>query len=403
MHDRRQAVFSVEIDGVDLREKGFSGLIESVEIVDSDEDTSDAFKVVLNNQGLRFTDDPLFGEESKVKISMGYPGEVQKWGPFVMDKPTFSFPAQGNPQITLQGKGEDINLARSAGRGVMWEYPDAYAGVIVWRIAEKHGLDHYYEGPEGPIINRHGANEIEYRQGNMDDLSFLQRMAAEMPSLFPGEAEQAFKVYVENGVLHFHPPQPEDLGIKLAYREGGVGTLRDFRISERTFRSVFTVDVVGLDVRDKSKIEAEGKGILDAEGRYIGPERVAYEIIDKVQNQPVVKLVDFGHAVTQEQKDALVKALVKDVQWMVKGEGQAAVGLPAIRAKRIIRLVGLGRFGGKYRIKEARHKVDRSGVYTTSFVVESVGTGSFHPAPFFGSGSSSAGTRRSLGSLDHVR
>jgi phage protein D len=79
---------------------------------------------------------------------------------------------------------------------------------------------------------------------------------------------------------------------------------------------------------------------------------------------------------SQEEADALAKALFNErAQGLVTGSG-STVGTPSIRARSVVDLEGIGpQFSGPYTITQSTHKLDSSG-YSTSFNARrgSVGT-----------------------------
>jgi uncharacterized protein len=134
-----------------------------------------------------------------------------------------------------------------------------------------------------------------------------------------------------------------------------------------TLRPVDHVIVRGHDPKTRELIEARA-GAGDADATLGGPEKGpqvttgAFGAREQVVvDQPVA---------SQTEAAQLAKAIYsRRALEFVTGTG-TAVGLPELKAGRVVRLLGLGRFSGRYYVTRSTHSIGASG-YVTSFAARS--------------------------------
>ncbi|MEW6556035.1 MAG: hypothetical protein AB1349_01620 [Elusimicrobiota bacterium] len=370
MIDRSQPVYRIKIEGVDLEKFGYNFIVESV-MTEEHDTLADISKVVIVNKDLKFTNDLMFLEKSKMEIFLGYPEELEYKGCFYLDEPKFVFPEQGTPKIILSGKGEEISLAYSEKRRVFRNITDS---ELAEKIAKEYGLKTDIE----PTKKRYD----QISQMNESDIALLHRRAG----------LHGFLVYVENGTLHFHPVRNEDSGIKLTYG-GEQSSLLSFEVKEQLFLRALEVISTCRDKFKKTVVDVSSENEPDefTKAQSDRDVRRSYEIAKSKQEQAKGYLLNSGHLMDAEELEEQTKSAGMVSQWFIEAEAKS-IGLPKIKAKRIIEFDGLKNFSGKYYVKMARHMI-RNG-YTVLMDVGSTVTGNLRQGePLSPVYSSSAGTR----------
>jgi uncharacterized protein involved in type VI secretion and phage assembly len=135
--------------------------------------------------------------------------------------------------------------------------------------------------------------------------------------------------------------------------------LQHFSPTLNTLRKVGAVTVRGGDLEGK-KIEAQ-----------VGPDAGEAQAVGDGNGETVI-IVDMPVA-SQEEAEQLAQSIYDDLaREYITGAG-ATIGLPDMRAGRMITLEGLGeRFSGEYYVTQATHTISGAG-YQTSFVVNRMG------------------------------
>jgi len=110
--DRGLSVFVVDIDGEKISSTGHERLITKV-ITDESDEQIDGAVVEMSNVDVSITDDRIFREGSKIKISTGWKStNLVPRGIFLARRPKFKFTLPGR-RVEIVADGEGIKLART--------------------------------------------------------------------------------------------------------------------------------------------------------------------------------------------------------------------------------------------------------------------------------------------------
>jgi phage protein D len=149
--------------------------------------------------------------------------------------------------------------------------------------------------------------------------------------------------------------------------DGDVQPLRSFNPTMNTLRPFEHVVVRGHDPKTREPIEARA-GAADADAT-LGGARKGSAVSTSAFGAREQLVVDRPVA-SRTEADELARALyTKRALQFVTGSGTAA-GVPELKAGRVVRLLGLGRFSGRYYVTQSTHTIGAGG-YLTSFAARS--------------------------------
>jgi phage protein D len=267
-----------------------------------------------------------------------------------------SFPSSGMPTLTITGTDLLGKLRRSKpGANRTKAFPKLRDWEIAQQVAKRNDLgwskDSTTAGPINPIV----------MQRDMDDLAFLLWLAKR------NDFEAAVVIEDKVEKLYFGRSRDQRGPETVEQRELTWGeSLVSFTPRLSVERQVSKVTVRGWDSRRKQWIEATAT-IADLKAH--GKGRAAADILGSGAGSKEERIVD---RVVQSQEEAKALArqlLVETANQFISGSGMA-MGDPAIRPQRIVKLGGLGkRYNGEYYVAKADHVYGASG-YTTSFDIE---------------------------------
>jgi phage protein D len=334
-------------------------------------DEIDSFDIDINNwdadkRDFKYVDDRMFDPGQRLELWMGYFGKdsprLMIRGEITSLRP--SFQADGQPRLTISG----LNLLH---RLRTEQVSKAYEGLTDSQIARQVCGRLKIDLVTDPAAE---ANEQPYAyivQDKKYDIIFLMDRARRIGyDLFVIEDASSKK-----SALYFGPSvNVKKVAYQLVYglskHVPGVGgatigpSLMQFQPTLTTANQVDEVAVRGWDAKHKKEITYTAKradlkvkdaGLLgrsDAADQSFGQRR---EIIS---DRPVNSL--------DEAKTLAFETLTDIAKDMIKGSG-STVGLPDLRAGRIVFLDGLGaRFSGRYFVTSTTHSSGDGG-YTTSF------------------------------------
>jgi phage protein D len=310
---------------------------------DSNLDMADMFTVVLQNPEHRLTDSPLFDLGKTVEIHMGY-GETLE--PMMLGEITSlqpSFPQSGPPTLTVSGYDKSHRLRHNQPDRPAFQHMND--SVIAGQIALEAGLV--------PVVDPSRFVREKLHQ-TTSDMAFLKELAR----------QNFFETYVWWDQLYFRYPRPQTEAVVLEWGRSlssftprmssaamaGLQVMRGY--NEQLAQAVVGFAVAG-DLSLDAVVEKLGRGALDllaSLGRRV------------VRNQSVKSPFDAA---------ALATAALQDIlEGFYEGSG-ACIGMPELRADRMVRIRGLGkRFSGHYRLKRVSHTIDGSGYHTTFEVTQ---------------------------------
>jgi phage protein D len=296
---------------------------------------------------------PMFEPGAQVELRMGYYGAedptLMMTGQVVSISP--KFPASGDPSLRVRA----VNLLYTLQRGQMNQ---AFFEMKNSQIAESIAseLDIGIEIPEGQeqdeSINDYLMISNEY------PITFLLRLAR----------RQGYDLYVklpENGgdpKLYFGRTPTHQITYEIEWGR----SLLHFTPTVKVKGQVSKVIVRGWNPRasdDERAIKGEATW---ADIGYETPDPGLLTAVDSALAQTHEEIVDEpldNEEQANERARSILRGLADD---LITGQG-ATVGLPHLRAGRVVILKGLGtRYSGRYFVKESTHRIGANG-YTTEF------------------------------------
>lgn len=317
----------------------------------------DSFEVTINNwdareRAFKYSDGDLFLPGKRLDLAMGYYGRdrlrLMTRGEITSLRPTF----QAGGQPTLAVSGLDL-LHQFRTRQESHSYEDRTDSEIAAEIAGRLGTRLRTDPAAAAAEERHGY----VLQDNQYDIVFLMERARRL----------GYDLVVEEdptggeSTLYFGPTANiRQVTYKLSYGK----SLIQFQPNLTTAHQVSEVTVRGWDAVNKRRItgtarrsDLPAQGLSERGGRAV-IERAFNQRREVVATQPV-------HS-EQEAKSLALATLQRNAQDMVTGSG-SVVGLPDLRAGRVIEIDGLGtRFSGRYLVTATTH-ASGDGGYTTQF------------------------------------
>jgi phage protein D len=289
------------------------------------------------------TDANLFEVGASVQVDLGYADAMEQVFDGEITSVAADFPEGGAPTVRLTARSRLFWLALGTRTRT---FQDATDSEIVQEVAQGAGLS----ARADTTTVRH-PYVLQY---NQTDLQFLLDRAARL----------RFEVLAEGRELIFRAaPQDDRPVVSLEWGR----TLRSFRPALEPTRQASEVTVRGYDPANKEPIVGTA-GPSDQDTRMGGSQSGADVLSGRFGREaPDVEVTPPPGS--QEEADGRAAARFNEIaQDTVTGEG-SCVGLPDLRAGRVVELTGLGpRFSGSYYITQATHSLG-SGGYTTSFSV----------------------------------
>jgi uncharacterized protein len=300
-------------------------------------------------------DRDLFAEGSGIVIQMGYVDDLHLMIDGDITGMSPSFPASGNPTLRVRGQSRLYRLQFTQDERTFQDVTDT---DVARAIAQDH--DFQFRGD---------STEVRYPLLSSDlksDLEFLQQRARQV----------RFEAYAEGSTLFFTRPrdtQAKSFTLVWGRTEKNLKPTLDaipliqFQPDMDVQGQVTDVVVRGQHPTTREIIEGRaGAGDEDSRmgGRETGPQ-VAARAVGRSHELTVV-----GEPVTSQQEaDQRARALYNErASTFVTGRG-STIGLPGLRAGRVIELHGLGpRFSGEYYVTAATHRMGSNG-YQTDFEV----------------------------------
>ena len=315
--------------------------IESIEVDDSLL-LPDMFAIHLRDPRFTWTDSDDFKLGKKVEISVGDENGTTKLlsGEITAIEPGYN--QEVGPTVLFRGYDQSHRLHRSKQTKTYAQMTDS---DIARQVARQCGLQ--VQADSTRVVHDYVI------QDNQTDMEFLHERARRI----------GFRIYVEDGTLHFgQAPRAGSAPVL----EWGINLL-EFQARLTTAQQVTEVIVRGWD--PKTKKEIIGRATAPQDTPQVGERdsggnaaKKAFSIASKeiVVNRPVA---------TQAEAEAMAQSICDELgNAFIQAEG-TCTGDPKVQAGAIVELKGIGRrFSGRYRITRALHRYDGSG-YTTHFTV----------------------------------
>jgi phage protein D len=331
----------------------------------------DSFEIEINNwdaatRDFKYVDDHLFDPGKRIELWMGYYGKdrlrLMIRGEITSLRP--SFQAAGQPRLTISG----LNLLhRLRTKQVSKKYEGLTDSQIARQVCGRLNVD-LVTDPKA----QHNEETYEYIiQKSQYDIIFLMERARRIGyDLFVIEDGQSKK-----SSLFFGPSQnvqkvTYQLTYGLGHHVAGVGdgrigpSLAQFQPTLTTANQVAQVTVRGWDPKHKKEIvvKANRQDLRTTDAGLLG----RHDAADQSFGQKEEIISEKPVSSVQEARTLATETLADIAKDMIKGSG-ATIGLPDLRAGRVVFLDGLGkRFSGRYFVTATTH-TSGDGGYTTSF------------------------------------
>lgn len=339
--------FEVEVEGKSILREGAE--VTSVEVVEMLNDSAtftlqinDTFDV--NSETFRWLDNPLLKVGKDVEIKMGYGSNLHTMIIGKIENLNSSLFSNVSP--TLRVKGYDLAYRLLKKNSPERSFDNVKYSDIAQELAGEIGLSAVADA----------TAEIHKKIVKKSDTSyfnFLKELAERID----------YEFHVTGRTLNFVAPK-EDKDELFALEWGK--SLMSFNPTMSMAGVVTEVEVRGWD--DKNKKEIIGKAAAGDERTQEKGKKKASAIARESGGD--VKKVVFWPVSSTEEATNLAKARInKASDSFIEGSG-TTIGIPELRAGVLIRLDKLGKsFSGKYRVKEATHRIDTSG-YSVEFTAK---------------------------------
>jgi phage protein D len=324
------------------------------------------FDLTVNNWddqhlSFKYSDTSTFDLGNNVQVEMGYTGGLLSMVHGLITSMTPRFPESGPPTLVVGGEDRMVKLKdRKPRDGEKKKFVHMTDSEIVREIATRNGL----------VCKAQDTAEKHdiVIQKNQDDATFLMERAKRID----------FDCFVDvdpdtgSDALYFQAPTDARDGRKVRVYVFEWGkSLINFNPALTLNRQVGKVTVKGWDPNTKSIIKyTAGPGDLPTSGGgENGPSAIQTRFQDRediVVDQPVT---------SQQEAQALAKALLRERAYnYITASGQV-IGLPDLRPGDNIEVQGVGkRFSGQYYVTKVEHTLGGSG-YLTSFEVRNYSDG----------------------------
>jgi len=326
----------VVIDGKDIS-KFLDDDVISLSVEDHAED-ADAATFEITNRKNQWVDHPLFDRGNVVEVYLGYGLHPPKLFEGVIAVVEPHFPTDGVPTMTVTAYDRSYLMRKKGDRDEA--YPDRTANDIVREVALR------YKFREDDILTPDETPERRYfEQESESDWAFLKGIAR----------EAGLELYVELGILYFRKPRtrPDIVPGTFSYRDN----LRSFEPSLSVDKPVSKVIVRGWDELNKRAFQVE----VEDPGRDVLGEQSGTDFLDEGFGESV-RILDDVVASSEAHAREIALAYFKQKEFELITATGACVGEPELKAKRLIRIGGVGqKFSGTYYLTRVAHRFDDSG------------------------------------------
>ncbi len=318
-------------------------------------------KIVLINQNATLSSLVLAKEQSSFTVAFGYdnPG-IKVHGTYIVQRPKFKFMQKnGDLVVEIVAYGEMVKMAATERRQCYQKMADAdIAGII----AKRNGF--------ASVIAPTGLVHDQVIQANESDYKFLAKRA----KLY------GFLLYVEDGVLHFHPPRPRESGIVMTYLQPGENNLESFVVQSRTLLRGLQVKMTQVDPVTKEEFEVDSRETPDSVQRVTDFQNWKDLVSIPGVGQPQKFVTNEGHEQIRPSLQNQVVTMSQASRYVISGMGQS-YGLETLRANDLITINGIGRNSGRFYVTKAIHRLSGKTAYTTQFEVVRAGAGQLQAFP----------------------
>jgi uncharacterized protein len=352
-----EPTFLVNIEGTALSRDVTQEILSFV--FEDNEEESDLLEITFANRNGQFTDDPLFQEGNVIAVKFGYVGEMSGLRKCVIKEIDYDFPV-GVPTIKLKAYDHGINLAANDEQKAWTTTPPGItASEIAEQIAAKHGLK--------AVIEPSSDRLPKVAQANESDAQFLMRLAKEARPK-SGDECAGYSFYIEGDELHFHPPAIDSPPKHtLEYFGNGEGILQSFQpetLTQFNNAGAGQVTAKGVDPRTKAASEAVASNEETPDRPVLGDVHLNLSTGQAEEVEPPKGKIlpdSSGSATRLEDSDRppgkdKADAVFKQAEGMQIKATAETIGVPSLRAKTNVEILGVGRkFSGTWYVASVRH------------------------------------------------
>lgn len=329
----------IVIEGQDMR-RLLDDDVVSLSFEDHIEE-ADAVSFEITNRKNQWIDHALFDRGNAVDLYLGYGPQPPKLFEGVIAVVEPHFPSDGVPTLSITAYDRSYLLRKKGDRDEA--YPDRTANDLVREIAQR------YRFRADEIVTPDETPERRYyQQESQSDWDFLKGIAREI----------GFELYMELGALHFRKPRtrPETVPGTFAYRDN----LQSFEPSLSAEKPVSKVIVRGWDEIKKQPFQVEVDDPFAADRDVLG-EQSGSDFLDDGFGESV-RILDDVVAASEAHARAIALAYFRQKEFELITATGSCVGDPELKAKRLIRIAGVGqKFSGTYYLTRVTHRLDDGG------------------------------------------
>jgi phage protein D len=307
----------------------------------------EAGRIFAGGDELQWMDSDVFDEGNEVEIHMGYMDDLYLMLVGEITAASSSFPASGQPTLSVQGSGLYHRLQRETRRQ---PFKSATDSGIAEEIASEMGLKAEVD-----------ATETEHELVSPSGESYADILTQRAQRI-------GYEVAVKGRTLHFQRPRYIDNPSATLTLEWG-RDLISFNPRLSTYNATTEVTV-------RSSQTSQGRGKEPIVGTaQVGDERVrmgeqtGQQVAQEVFGERHVLVNDHNVASQQEANEIARAQLEAQGMEYITGRG-SCVGNPELTSRTVVELTGLGRrFSGIYYVTSTTHNIG-SGGYLTDFEVK---------------------------------
>lgn len=275
-----------------------------------------------------------------IVVKMGYKDKLVDVFDGIVTGVTLDYPASGQPSVSVQGMDRSFLMMRSK-QSNTWH--NKKVSDVVKIIGGKYSLQLAVDDTMTP--------KPTIEQYRKSDYHFLQQLASDVNHDF----------FVIGQKLFFKKVNPSASPmLTLMYGKN----LKSYNTSVDISNQVSKVIVRGMDPKTRVPFKAESQtvNIIGTNGR------TGKDIVGALSSH-LVEII-YSEVETQAEAQTLANATLNErAMGLISGEGEC-VGIPEMRAGRMIKLDGLGpKFNQPLLMNGVTHTIDNRG-YTTTFQVE---------------------------------
>lgn len=342
------------IDGASLSDKGFGDVVSRVEVIKKDNAVSKV-EVSIQDENKSYSSSEMFSIDNNITLFLGYKSQTSApVGSFTIKKTNLSGKF-GDPVFKVIGHDFEHIFMNSEKQKVFRN--KSYSEIAI-DIAEEVGLE--------PVVSE--TNEVieHVAISNETYSEFLNRKAL----------QHGFHFFVDGTNLFFKKPNIKDTSLVVSYDDT---KFKDIPVTSSVSSFDMKLDTLGkgktaiardINIQDKSEIKRVGDVNNKTPTRQLQAKSIESSVSfnELTDSQAVRYLYDIGEKTDKKLYQRTVNALSESDTWIVSGKFTTD-GLYKLSPSDTVTILGIGRFSGKYYVKEVRHILENNSFTTECKVV----------------------------------